>query len=123
MATSLGNPAAARWSNLPGTFTVSLEAGNGTDPVSLQMPFRCVLTQVTGQKIGAGGAGDSIAVTRNGSAVCQLDCNKSNKAVVAPASIDYAQTTFEEGNTLTITPTDATNPAAILYFTFVRPAP
>jgi hypothetical protein len=123
MATSLGNPSNARWTSLPGTFTVSLEAGNNATAKSLSMPFRCVLTQVTGQKIGAGGAGDVIDVTRNGTAVCQVDCNKSDKEVVAPASIDSAQTTFEEGHILTITPTDATNPAAILYFTFVRPAP
>lgn len=124
MPTSLGNPSNARWTSLPSTFTVSLEAGNNSDPVSLPpFPFKCVLTFVVGAKIGAGGAGDVIDIKRNATAISQLDCDAADKAFLPPSGIDYDENTFNEGDVLTVAPTKVSDPSAILYFTFVRPAP
>ncbi len=98
-----------------------VSVGNASTNLTVFAPFALKVIGAKGYKTAAnGGAGDLVQVFNGATAVTDaIDLNIVDTTMFVASTIDDAANSFAEGDTITIDPTDVTNPSCQLYIVCV----
>lgn len=97
-------------------FYLVATVGNASTNISIEAPCALRIVDAFCIALANGGAGDTIQVFNGANPVTNaMDLQGADQAIVRATTIDNAYQDFAEGATITVDPTDATDPSAQVY--------
>lgn len=97
-------------------FILTATVGNASTDITIEAPCALRIIDVHVVALANGGAGDTVQIFNGANPVTDaLDLQGADQAVVRAGTIDNDYQDFAEGDTITVDPTDVTNPSCQVY--------
>lgn len=97
-------------------FILTATVGNASTDISIEAPCALRIIDAYCIALANGGAGDTVQIKKGSDAVTDaMDLSGADKAIVRATTIDNDFNEFAVGATITVDPTDVTDPSSQVY--------